>query len=76
LQKQSEGNAFRDLSRREMEVLALLAQGLSNKEIGEQLNLSEITVRNYLTTIMEKLHLHNRVELAVYAVQNHIEEHL
>ncbi len=76
LQKQAEGNAFRDLSRREIEVLALLAQGLSNKEIGEQLNLSEITVRNYLTTILEKLHLHNRVELAIYAVQNHIEEHL
>lgn len=74
LQKAAEGSAFRDLSPREMEVLALVAQGLSNKEIGERLNLSEITVRNYITTMLEKLHLHNRVELAVYAVHHHIEE--
>ncbi|MGB9673467.1 MAG: response regulator [Anaerolineales bacterium] len=74
LQNSVSADAFHDLSNRELEVLALIARGLSNKEIGDELNLSEITVRNYITTILSKLHLHNRVELAVYAVQNHIEE--
>jgi len=76
LQKKSEADAFRDLSRREMDVLAVVARGLSNKEIGQALNLSEITVRNYVTTMLEKLHLRNRVELATYAVQNHLDERL
>ena len=76
LQKKTEADAFRDLSPREMDVLALVARGLSNKEIGQALNLSEITARNYVTTILEKLHLRNRVELATYAVQNHLEERL
>ncbi|MGB9639894.1 MAG: response regulator [Anaerolineales bacterium] len=76
LQKNLQTSAFRDLSLREMDVLALVARGLGNKEIGEQLNLSEITVRNYITTMLEKLHLHNRVELAVFAVQNHIDEYI
>lgn len=76
LQKAAEGNAFRDLSRRELDVLALVKQGLGNKEIGERLNLSEITVRNYVTIMLDKLQLHNRVELAIYAVQNHIDEYI
>ena len=74
LQKKTEADAFRDLSPREMDVLALVARGWSNKEIGQALNLSEITARNYVTTMLEKLHLRNRVELATYAVQNHLEE--
>jgi DNA-binding NarL/FixJ family response regulator len=76
LQKNIETSAFRELSPREMDVLILVARGFGNKEIGEQLNLSEITVRNYISTMLEKLHLHNRVELAVYAVHNHIEEYI
>jgi len=75
LQKNLETSAFSDLAPREMDILVLVARGLGNKEIGEQLNLSDITVRNYITIMLEKLHLHNRVELAVYAVQNHIEEY-
>ena len=76
LQKKTEADAFRDLSQREMEVLNLVARGWSNKEIAQALNLSEITARNYVTTIMEKLHLRNRVELAAYAIRNHIEERM
>lgn len=76
LQKKTEADAFRDLSPREMDVLMLVARGWSNKEIGLELNLSEITARNYVTTMLEKLHLRNRVELATYAVQNHLEERL
>ena len=76
LQKKTEADAFRDLSQREMEVLNLVARGWNNKEIAQALNLSEITARNYVTTIMEKLHLRNRVELAAYAIRNHIEERM
>lgn len=49
----------------------LAAQGKSNKEIGAALHLSEITVRNYLSNVLEKLSLANRVELAVYAARHH-----
>ena len=57
-------------------MLARVAKGDSNKEIGKALNLSEITVRNYTSNILEKLHLRNRIELATYAVLHRIEEHL
>ena len=67
-------DAFRDLSGREMDVLAEVSRGKSNIEIGQVLNLSEKTVRNYVSTILEKLHLTNRIELATYAVEHHIFE--
>lgn len=76
LQAQAEAGAFQSLSQRELDVLALVAKGESNKAIGKTLNLSEITVRNYVSNILEKLHLRNRIELATYAVQHRIEEHL
>jgi len=76
LQKKTEADAFRDLSLREMEALAWVSRGASNKEIGAELHLSEITARNYVTALMEKLHLRNRVELAAYAIRNHIEERM
>jgi DNA-binding NarL/FixJ family response regulator len=50
------------LSPREREVLELLAQGLSNKEIGAKLNLSPFTVKNYLARVFEKLHVRCRTE--------------
>ncbi len=67
-------DAFRALSDREMDVLAQVARGLGNAEIGEKLNLSEKTVRNYISTMFEKLSLSNRVELAVYAIEHHLFE--
>jgi DNA-binding NarL/FixJ family response regulator len=53
---------------RETEVLQLVAEGLSNKDIGMQLVLSEGTVKNHVSTILSKLHLRSRTELAVKAV--------
>ena len=50
------------LSSREVEVLGLLSCGLSNKEIADQMRLSIETVRSYLKTIYEKLHVHCRTE--------------
>lgn len=65
-------DAFRELSDREMDVLAEVARARTNAEIGQILNLSEKTVRNYVSTILEKLGLTNRIELALYAVEHHL----
>jgi len=75
-ERKADDDAFRALSDREMDVLAELTRGKSNAEIGQILNLSEKTVRNYVSTILEKLHLTNRVELATYAVEHHLFERL
>src|SRR5512140_3820063 len=56
-----------ELTQREMEILELLAQGMSNKEIGEKLFLTEKTVKHYVTNILQKLQVHNRVEAALLA---------
>ncbi len=53
------------LTRREEEIIELVAQGMSNKEIGRSVLLAEGTVKNYVSRIMEKLHARTRTELAV-----------
>jgi len=58
--------ALYDINERELKVIELIADGLSNKEIAAKLFLSEGTVRNYLSTILEKLELHNRTQLAIF----------
>ncbi len=58
-----------ELSEREMDVLRLVAQGLSNKEIADGLKLSEHTVKTHLANILAKLHLRSRAHAAAYAVQ-------
>ena len=73
-ERKSDEDAFRELSEREMDVLVELAQGKKNAEIGQALNLSEKTVRNYVSSILEKLHLDNRIELATYAVKHRISD--
>src|SRR5512135_59986 len=75
-ERKADEDAFRELSDREMDVLALVARGKTNAEIGRVLNLSEKTVSNYVSTILEKLHLTNRIELATYAVEHHLFERL
>jgi DNA-binding NarL/FixJ family response regulator len=75
-ERKADEDAFRELSDREMDVLAPLARGRTNAEIGRLLNLSEKTVSNYVSTILEKLHLTNRIELATYAVEHHLFERL
>lgn len=57
------------LTGRERQVLELLAGGLANKEIAFALKISENTVKNHLRNILEKLHLQNRVQAALYAVR-------
>jgi two-component system, NarL family, response regulator DevR len=72
----SDEDAFRDLSERELDVLNVVAKGKTNAEIAESLNLSERTVGNYVSTILQKLHLTNRIELATYAVEHHLSDRL
>ena len=55
-----------DISEKEREIIELVAEGMSNKEIASQLYLSEGTVRNYLSIILEKLDLRDRTQLAVF----------
>ena len=57
------------LTRRESEILQLVANGLSNKEIANELTITEGTVKNHVHNSLEKLHLTNRVQAAAYAVR-------
>ena len=56
-----------DLTEREHQILELVAAGFSNKEIGQRLYLTEKTVKHYMTNILQKLHVRNRVEAALIA---------
>jgi DNA-binding NarL/FixJ family response regulator len=68
--------AFKDLTAREMEILAEVAKGKSNNEIADELMLAEKTVRNHVSAILAKLGLNNRIEAATFAVRNDIERHV
>lgn len=61
-----------DLTDRELEVLTLIAHGKSNKEISEDLVLSEKTVKTHVSNILQKLHLSDRTQAAVYALRQRI----
>ena len=62
-------NPFTELTARELEILKLIANGLSNSEIAEQLVISEYTVKGHVSNIFSKLHLADRTKAAVYAWQ-------
>ncbi len=60
------------LTERELEVLKLVAKGMSNREIADELVISDNTVKNHVRNILEKLHLHNRMEAVMYAVRERL----
>ena len=62
------------LTDREMEVLRLVARGMNNRDIAKELYISENTVKNHIRNILEKLHLHSRMEAVVYAVREKLLE--
>lgn len=70
IQKHSKKNPLPNLSERENDILLLVADGLNNKEIADKLYLSEGTVRNYISGMLEKFSLRDRTQLAVYYYKN------
>lgn len=60
-----------DLTEKEYEIICQIAEGLSNKEIAEALCLSEGTVRNYISLILEKLELRDRTQIAIFYYKHH-----
>jgi two-component system, NarL family, nitrate/nitrite response regulator NarL len=62
-------NQFPELSDRERQILMLILQGRSNRTIGDELGLTEKTIKGYLTAIMEKLQVRNRLEAAILAAE-------
>lgn len=73
---QERAHAFADLSAQEMQILARVAEGDTNREIGTALQLSEKTVRNYVSIILSKLGLASRAQAAAYAARHRIEDYL
>lgn len=64
--------AYTELSEREIEILGLVASGKGNTEIAEELVISPHTVRNHVSNILAKLHMHSRLEAAVFAIRNRV----
>lgn len=62
--------AAKGITEKETDIIELVAEGLSNREIAEKLYFSEGTVRNYLSSILEKLNLRDRTQLAIFYYQN------
>lgn len=62
------------LTKRELEVLILVARGMFNKEIGEAMNISERTVKNHISSIFKKIDVADRTQAAVFAIKNNLVE--
>jgi two-component system response regulator DevR len=75
-QRDEEASAFAELTNQEMQVLQLVSEGRTNREIAEALYLGEGTVRNYVSNILGKLGVANRAEAAAYAVQHNLKDYL
>ena len=62
------------LSEREEQILQLVAEGLTNKEIGERIHLAEKTIKHYMTNVLQKLHVRSRVEAALLLQKKNLNE--
>jgi two-component system NarL family response regulator len=69
LSRRAQAAPAASLTERELELLGLLAGGLSNKAIAQAMSLSENTVKYHLKNILQKLNVHNRTEAAAYAIR-------
>ncbi|MBA4420882.1 MAG: DNA-binding response regulator [Anaerolinea sp.] len=74
--EKEKASAFINLSQQEKHVLLLVSEGRTNREIAKALFLGEGTVRNYVSSILNKLDVSNRAEAAAYAVQHSLRESL
>jgi DNA-binding NarL/FixJ family response regulator len=68
-QSTKDPNLVDELTSREIQILELVVEGKTNREIANSLVISENTVKIHLRNILEKLHLQNRIQAAVYAVR-------
>jgi DNA-binding NarL/FixJ family response regulator len=74
--RRAQAEAFSKLNDQETKILALVAEGKTNREIAAHVFLSEKTVRNYVSNILAKLNLSSRAQAAAYAVTHHIQDYL
>ena len=72
IEKNSDKDKIDSLTKREFEVLKLLAVGMYNKEIAEKLNISERTVKNHVSNIFKKLKVTDRTQAAVFTIRNNL----
>lgn len=62
--------SFQSLTNRELEVLIQISKGMSNKEIGANLNITERTVKNHVSNIFKKIDVADRTQAALFAIKN------
>lgn len=74
--RRTDQSEFRKLNEQELKILALVAEGKTNREIAAQVFLSEKTVRNYVSSILDKLSLSSRAQAAAFAVTHHLRDYL
>lgn len=74
--RKDEAAAFAELTEQELRVLALIAEGKTNRQIARALYLGEGTVRNYVSSILGKLGVTNRAEAAAFAVRHHLKDYI
>jgi len=70
---QTQAHGLGELTEREIEVLQLIANGLSNHKIAEKLVISEKTVKSHVSSILSKLHLEDRTQAAIYALKHNLD---
>jgi two-component system response regulator DegU len=70
--RKKEKNNENNLTKREVQVLELIAEGMINKEIAEKLCISEKTVKNHISNIFKKINVSDRTQAAIYALKNNI----
>jgi len=72
IKKEQEDEQLEKLTKREIEVLILLSEGLFNKEIAYKLDISERTVKNHISNIFKKINVSDRTQAAVFAIKNNL----
>ena len=72
VEKESDLDKLHSLTKREVQILKLIAEGLFNKEIGDRLNISERTVKNHVFNLFKKIGAADRTQAAVFAIRNNV----
>ena len=74
--EKEQSSAFSELTKQEVQVLALMTEGCTNRQIGDQMFLSHGTIRNYVSNILGKLQVRNRSEATAYAIRHQLSEYI